>query len=128
MGAHKITKPLTKEQIEDLADSIYKLFAKNQMWSDTFIYFNGCRIGNKDPAGNYHYDGTVYLEEDKDPRDYFEYVNPDHILSMSFEGPVYHMFNYGHDKPVLKKFRALLERYGLYYELGNAWNLSCYYN
>lgn len=123
----QIKKPLTKEQIEDLADKICKLFVKNNMWGDTFIYFNGKRIGNKDPSGEYHYDDTVYVEEDMDPRDYFEYVNPDHILSMSFEGPVYHMFNYGEHKGVMTKFKALMERYGLCYELGNAWNLSCYY-
>lgn len=127
MVARQIIKPLSKEKIEELADSIYKLFARHQMWSDTFIYFNGCRIGNKDPSGTYCYDGKAYMEEGKDPRDYFEYVNPEHILSMSFEGPVYHMFNYGTNKAVLKKFNALLERYGVYYELGNAWNLSCYY-
>ena len=69
----------------------------------------------------------MYLEHDMDPGDYFEYVNPEHILSMSFEGPIYHMFNYGEYKPVLKKFNELLEKYGLYYELGNAWNLTCYY-
>lgn len=125
--ARKIENPLTKENIEDLAEAIYKLLKKNGIWADTFIYFNGCRIGNKDPEGHYHYDGTVYMEEDKDPRDYFEYVNKDHILSMSFEGPVNHMFNYGHYSRVLKQFDALLAKYGVYYELGNSWNLSCYY-
>ena len=125
--AAKISKPLTKEQIEDLADKIYKLFRKHGIWSDTIIYFNGQSIDNKDEAGSYHYDGTAYHHEDKDPRDYFEYVNPDHILSMSFEGPVYHMFNYGSHPTVMKKFRELLDKYGLYFELGHAWNLSCYY-
>ncbi len=124
----KITKPLTKEQIDDLAEKIYKLFKKNDIWQDTFIYFNGNCLGNKDPAGHYHYDGSAFLETDLDPRDYFEFVNSEHILSMSFEGPVYYMFNYGHHKSVFKQFKALLDKYGLYYEMGNAWNLSCYYN
>lgn len=127
MATNNITKRLTSEQIEDLADRIYKLFKKNDMWSDTFIYFNGCRIGNKDTNGNYHYDGTVYMEQDKNPEDYFEYVNPDHILSMSFEGPVYHMFNYGSYPDVLKKFNKLINKFGPYYEFGHAWNLTCYY-
>lgn len=118
---------LTPEKIEELADKIYQLFRKNDMWCDSQIYFNGKCLSNKDYAGHYHYDGTAYIYEDKDPRDYFEYVNPEHILSMGFEGPVYHMFNYGKYSGVLKKFKALLERYGLCYEQGDAWNLTCYY-
>ncbi len=125
--ARRITKPLTEAQIEELADRIYQLLKKNDLWADTFIYFNGKRLGNKSPDGHYHYDGSAFLEENMNPRDYFEYVNSDHILSMSFEGPVYHMFNYGEYKTVDKKFNALLERYGLYYEIGNTWNLTCYY-
>lgn len=125
--AGTIKKPLTEDNIEDLADKIYQLFKKNDLWSDTFIYFNGKRIGNKSPDGHYHYDGSVFVEEDMDPKKYFEFVNPEHILSMSFEGPVYHMFNYGEYKSVKKKFDALLTKFGLYYELGDAWNLSCYY-
>lgn len=123
----KISKPLTKEQIEELADKIYKLFNKHGIWSDTTVYFNGGCIDNRDDNGEYHYDGTVYHHDDKNPRDYFEYVNPDHILSMSFEGPVYHMFNYGEHRTAYRKFKELLARYGLYHELGDAWNLSCYY-
>lgn len=111
----EIRKPLTKEQIEELADSIYQLFKENDMWMDTSIFFNECRLNDEK------------RESDVDPRDYFEYVNPEHILSMSFEGPVYDMFNYCEYESVHEKFDALLKKYGLYYELGNAWNLSCYY-
>lgn len=125
--AQKIKTPLTKEQIEELADNIYTLFKENGIWSDTFIYFNGQRLGNKSPDGHYHYDGSAFIEKDMDPRKYFEYVNPSHILSMSFEGPAYEMFNHGEYSSVLQKFDKLLDKYGLYYELGNAWNLTCYY-
>lgn len=120
-----ISKPLAKEQIEELADKIYQLFRKQEMWGDVHIYFNGSCLNNIDHDGNYHYDGSAYLHENMKPE--FEYVNPDHVLSMSFEGPVYHMFEYGAYKPVYRRFTTLLARYGLYYELGNAWNLSCYY-
>lgn len=119
-------KELNEKTIEKLADSIYNLFKKNDVWSDVCIYFNGKRLDNKDDYGDYHYDGNAYLHGGFDPRDYFECVNPDHILSMSFEGPVYHMFNYGKYKTVLKRFDELLKRYGLYYELGDAWNLTLY--
>lgn len=123
----KIQKPLTDDNIEELADRIYKLFRKNNMWSDCRIYFNGKALDTKDDAGTFHYDGMAFLHEDMDPNDYFEFVNPEHILSMSFEGPIYHMFNYGKYVSVMTQFRKLLERFGVHYEPGNAWNLSLYY-
>lgn len=125
--AAKIEVPLSEEQIEDLAEKIYNLLNENGLWADTCIYFNGKCLSNHSPDGHYYYDGQAWEEENKDPRDYFEYVNPDHILSMSFEGLVYHMFNLGEHYSVLKKFNALMKRYHLYYELGDAWNLTCYY-
>ena len=67
------------------------------------------------------------MEEDIEPQTYFEYVNPDHILSMSFEGIVCEMLYYGERPETRKKLDAIIERYGLYYEFGNHWNFSCYY-
>ena len=43
----KIQKPLTDDNIEELADRIYKLFRKNNMWSDCRIYFNGKALDKK---------------------------------------------------------------------------------
>lgn len=127
----KIQKPLTPDNIEELADRIYKLFRKNNMWSDCRIYFNGNALdtndGSANGAGSLHYDGMAFLHEGMDPNEYFEYVNPEHILSMSFEGPIYHMFNYNEYRSVMTQFRKLLDRFGVYYELGNAWNLTLYY-
>ena len=46
---------------------------------------------------------------------------------MSFEGPAYHMINgYGYGG-LVEKFSKIFEKYGVYYEQGNAWNFSCYY-
>lgn len=118
---------LTPEKIEELVDKIYRLFKKYDMWCDSRIYFNGKCLSSKDHMGNYHYDGTAYIHIDQDPRDYFEYVAENHILSMSFEGPIYHMFNYNKRPAVLKKFNEILQKYGVYYELGDAWNLTCFY-
>lgn len=121
------SEKLTPEKKEELAEKIYKLFKRYGMWCETTIYFNGKCINSRDYKGSYHYDGSVYLHEDKDPRDCFEHVAEDHIISMSFEGPVYHMFNYGERPAVLRRFNELLKKYGVYYEQGNAWNLTCYY-
>lgn len=117
---------LSSEKIEELADKIYQLFKKNGIWGDVTIYFNGCALTNQDNYGEYHYDGTAYLQQDRDPSVSFE-VNPEHILSMAFEGSSYYMFNHNTRPGVLKKFNDLLHKYGLYYEHGDAWNLSCYY-
>lgn len=43
-----ISKPLAKEQIEELADKIYQLFRKQEMWGDVHIYFNGNCLNNID--------------------------------------------------------------------------------
>lgn len=118
---------LTDKQIENLANEIYRLLHINGLWSGASIYFNGCCMDNVDDSKTVHYDGSAYVHPDIDPSDRFVYVNPDHVLSMSFEGCVYQMFNYTAYPDVLRKFTELLKSYGLYYELGNAWNLTCYY-
>ncbi len=120
---------LTEKQIDDLAVEIREFLLEHGMWQDVDIYFNHKRFGCKGPDGHYYYNDREHLfaEEDIEPQEYFKYVNPDHILSMSFEGAVCHMIYYGTAPGLLKKVNAIFERYGLYYELGDHWNLSCYY-
>ena len=118
------------ETLEELADVIQKFLNGNHIWSDTRIYYDGKCLAtdNGNGAGESVGDGT-YLIRGINPKDYFEYVNPEHIISMSFEGPLYECLNgyagdFGWD--IEEKFSKLLSGYGLYYELGNAWNLSLY--
>ena len=111
---------LTEVQIEELAVEIREFLLEHGLWQDVDIYFNHKRFGCKDRE-------HLFVEEDIEPQTYFEYVNPDHILSMSFEGPVCEMLYYGERQETRKKFDAIFERYGLYYEFGNHWNFSCYY-
>lgn len=121
---------LTEDQIEKLAVEIREFLLEHGMWQDVDIYFNHKRFGCKDPeTGRYFYNDRehLFVEEDIEPQTYFEYVNPDHILSMSFEGPVCEMLYYCEYPTIRKKFDAIFERYGLYYEFGNHWNFSCYY-
>lgn len=120
---------LTYEQIEQLALEIREFLLEQGMWIDTDIFFNGKKFSQKGLDGQYYYNDKEHLfcYEDEDPRTYFKYANPDHILSMSFEGAVSRMIYYGAAPGLLKKFNAIFEKYGLYYELGNQWNLSCYY-
>ena len=105
------TAKLTAEQIENLAKEIREFLLEHGLWQDVDIYFNGKRFTQHDPV----------------TRTYFEYVNPDHILSMSFEGPVCEMLYYGILPSVRREFDKIFERYGLYYEFGHHWNFSCYY-
>ena len=121
---------LTPERIEELAKEIREFLLEHRLWQDVDIYFNGKRFTSHDPeTGKYYYNDRKHLfeEENKDPRTYLEYVNSDHILSMSFEGPVCEMLYYGILPSVRREFDKIFERYGLYYEFGHHWNFSCYY-
>lgn len=130
-GAERgMKEKLTPEQIEELAVEIRDFLLEHGMWIDVEIYFNGrCFSTHDKESGEFYYNDREHLivQENEDPRTYFEYVNPDHILSMSFEGVVCEMLYYGMFQSVRKKFDAIFEKRGLYYEFGNHWNFSCYY-
>lgn len=118
------------EQIEQLETEIREFLLEHNLWIDVDIYFNGKRFSTHDKAaGKYYYNDreNLVVEENEDPRKYFEYVNPNHILSMSFEGVACEMIYYGALPKVKREFDKIFEKYGLYYEFGNNWNLSCYY-
>lgn len=114
------------DRAEALARDIYTWCIENDCWQDVYIYYNGKRMGTsgKDKNGKtvYCYGGTPFIEDDMDPRDYFQYVREPNILSMSFEGPLYEILN-DHDMFALQD---LFNKYDLYYEMGDAWNLSAY--
>lgn len=127
-------KKLNKSTVEKLACEIREFLISNDLWSDCTIYFNGKAFSTDDRQGNFYYNNRKQLVvlEDQDPRNYFEYVAEPHTLSMSFEGDFYGCLNYTNeygaefDNRIMEEFSTILEKHGLYYELGNAWNLSCY--
>ena len=121
---------LTEELIEELAVEIMEFLLEHGMWQDVNIYFNHKCFSCKDSnTGKYFYNDpeNLLVEENVEPQMYFDYVNSDHILSMSFEGPVCEMLYYGEYPVTRKKFDEIFERRGLYYEFGDHWNFSCYY-
>ena len=125
---HRVMPDWDDERCEVLAQEIYKLLLEHDMWIDVSIYYNGKRMSTSD-GDNFRYNGPPFIEEDKNPKDYFEYVNDEHILSMSFDGPLYDALNgYGgwDGWDIEERFSNLLSKHGLYYELGNAWNLTLY--
>lgn len=121
---------LTKIKIEELVREIEGFLEKNELLEDVCIYFNNKRhVWHSKYDENWNWLGFgCDIQEDISPLDYFEYANPKHILSMSFEGSFYHVMN-GYTKGAFDlqdKFSELLGKYNLYHELGNAWNLTCY--
>ena len=116
---------LTKELIEQFAYDIMSYLTKYDLDSDVCVYFNNKRIRHEYNWREEHPTPKLIVEENMNPFDYFEYANHDHILSMSFEGPLYDVLNYdgGAREAGLQE---IFEKYGLYWELGNAWNLSAY--
>lgn len=100
------TAKLTAEQIENLAKEIREFLLEHGLWQDVDIYFNGKRFTQHDPVtGKYYYNDREHLIEVADqPERHFEYVNPEHILSMSFEGPVCEMLYYGILPSVRREF------------------------
>jgi hypothetical protein len=118
-------------QIEKLAYEIKDFLIRHVMWCDVRIYYNGKALSTDDGKGHYAYNDpdTNYVLENIDPKDFFKYVG-ENILCMSFEGPFYELVNcyvpIGYYNRVEGEFRRILQKYGLGYELGHAWNLSTF--
>lgn len=119
-----------KNKMETLARDIYSWCIENDLWGDSCIYFNGKAWASWDSW--HEEDGKqiserLYEYQERDPREYFEYANPD-TLSMSFEGPLYHVLN-GYVKGWTKlenEFFDIFKKHGMYYEMGHAWNLAAF--
>lgn len=119
-------KKMCEKTIEQMAFDIRQFLLDWEMWVDVTIYFNGKAISTDDRNGHYGYNdpNKLFVLEDMDPKRYFEYAGG--ILSMSFEGEFYYVVNYYEVAPAMDQFVAILDKYGCYFELGNAWNLSVY--
>lgn len=121
---------LSKNKIEELVWEIEEFLKGYNLIEDVCIYFNNKRHAwTTKYDEKWNFDGyKCDIREDISPLDYFEYAAHKHVLSMSFEGSFYGVMN-GYTKrefDLQDKFSKLLEKYNLYYELGNAWNLTCY--
>lgn len=115
---------------EALAKDIYKWCKKHHLWGDNTIYFNGKAWSSSatwDLDKGKQIAEDLYEYENRNPLDIFEYANPS-TVSMSFEGPLYHVLN-GYVSGWSKKqaeLQKLFEKYGYYFEYGHAWNLAAY--
>lgn len=82
--------------------------------TDTLIYFEGKQ-----------YKATGEYIQDRKPSTVTQYSD-DKGLTMTFEGPLYEVINGGEMYATLEQFNALFSKHGVYYELGNAWNLTVF--
>ena len=118
---------LTKQNIEQLANEVMDWLIRNELDMDVSIYYNNQKMQHK-----YHFnkdydiiDDGISIEKDVDPHQITQWAAHDHILTMTFEGGLYSLLNYNGGK-LETEFENLFNKYGLYYELGEAWNLTCY--
>lgn len=115
-------KKLTKTDIECMAYEIAKFLSLEGMATDVRIYFNNKAL-ECDVVDDLTYNWR--LINNIDPHTYFEYAAHQHILSMSFEGKLYEILNYLFDERA-ERLEKIFNHFGLYYELGDAWNLTLY--
>lgn len=110
---------LTKIKIEEMANEIMEFLKEKDLSNDVSIYFNNKRM-NKDGVE----------EGEFNPKNYFEYAADNHILSMSFEGELNYILNHHllstYCNKIINNFNNIIKKYGVYYEMGNGWNLTCY--
>lgn len=145
-----MTKRLMSDEIEKMALEIVDFLIKYRLWVDVSIFFNGKEYTTEDPAtGKFFYNDKNHLividnvKLDDFVEDMVD-VNPDHILSMSFDSRLYEVLNYSlyeiddgqlkafHERDeyvykIQEEFRAIFEKYGVYFLQWKTWNLTCYY-
>lgn len=113
---------------------IIRWLQKHDNWIDVAIYVNGGRyLDHRSSPNTEKVEEQVYWEDNKLASDYFDGVPKKDFLSMSFEGPLYHIINlydiagdYSYSDKMEEEFSKILEKYGYYYEQYNSWNLSCF--
>lgn len=127
----KYSGKIKKETIETIVNEICNLLRTLDCADEVIIYYNNKRerwttwygFENADVDPQF----MRLTEENICPLDYFEWANPRHIISMSFDGSkLYRCLNYDFNDKVGSALQNILSQYDLYYELGDAWNLSIY--
>ena len=124
--ANKKVRSLSKRKISWLAHKIIKVLEEKELAGDMSVYFN-----NKVIHVSLKFDkewNPIWKEHhclNVDPHDYFEFAAYDHIISISTEGGLYDSLNYDSGE-FPEELEKLFRDHGIYWELGNAWNLSFY--
>lgn len=130
MTLKELNKTVFKGKAGKCAKETLKYLVKHWLEEDTSIYVNGYRIsyhGRDWHKNTEKFDWEkIKVEENMNPRGYFEWAG--NFMSMSFEGLLYDVMNDYYEGAYKREeeLRKIFEKYGKYYELGNAWNLSLY--
>lgn len=115
---------LTRSDKEKIVKGLVEVFQKYEADDSVLFYYDGVRAKVDSKTGK------LVVEYGFNPRDYFDYCN-ENTVSISFDGsPIYEILN-GYASPELfeslhNDIENVIEPFGLYYELGNTWNLSLY--
>lgn len=105
-------KVLTKTDIEQMAIEVAG-YCHAMGYKDVDLYYNGKKLSID----------TMKTENNVDPHDFIKYCPYNHTFSMVVDDPE---FDLQEDIFYEKGIANIFERYGLYADLGEAWNCSCY--
>ncbi len=120
-------KEITSESMDALTLEIIEFLQQNQLFQDVNIFCNNKRFSSSYSAGSEMVKGQLavyYITDSCNVAEIVEFNNPN-TITMTFEGPLYMVLNYGPAKTEAE-FLKLFTKYGLYYELGYAWSLAAY--
>ncbi len=133
----KLTKK-EQERNEQIAKDIIDFVKSIYCWEDICIFFNNKALSANKTWGKFKGElispsyeddiGTVngiYEYKDIDsPKNWTEYAN-EKTVTVVFDSDFYEWINYHGD---VSKLLAVLEKYNAYYEMGEAFNFSIYFN
>lgn len=115
----------TRESVEKLALNIYEWLISHNIWQDVSIYYNNRRMstGAKiDGKWEFRYNGKAYIEDGINPLQYFPCCLHNHVMAMSFEGPLCEILYYGTNPALSEEFHKLLADHDCYFEFNDHWN------
>ncbi len=134
-------KKLTKKQMEineQIAKDIIDFAKSIYCWEDICIFYNNKALSSEETWNVYN--GEMISEPYKNefdivngiyeynnidsPKAWTEYAN-ENTVTVIFDGSFYEWINYYGDT---SKLSAVLEKYNAYYEMGEAFNFSIYFN
>ena len=115
--------------ITNLVLDIIRYLLDNDLNHDVNIYAdNHLHCFNKENDPDFikaHIPSGTYYKSIFETNAECEYKN-DNTVTMTFEGPLYEALNYERSGKTADDLQNIFEKYGLYFELGNAWNLAAF--
>lgn len=123
------TKKLTEKQLENIALDLISFLQKHDLYYMVNIYVNNKVFTDNRMKGTETKKtpfGPYYIVHNVNPGDLLKYYNPE-TITVTFEGPLYHIINYSECHSLYKELCNFFEKYGLYFEQGYAWSFSLYY-